>query len=96
MTQPKVYMTNFYTLQYPEGASMTDGMPEELKEVAHEYWGTYPPQHPLIIDIIGIIFFFLFIVNVVGNGLVIYIFLCVKSLRSPVSKAYFFLNFLTR
>ena len=55
----------------------------------HDYWGTFPPQHPLIIDLFGILFFFLWLVSFFGNGCVIYIFLLSKSLRTPVSLNFF-------
>ena len=67
------------------GATHMDGFPEELREVAHDHWGTFPPQHPLIPDLFAILFFFLWIVSFLGNGCVIYIFLCTPKLRSPVS-----------
>ncbi len=66
------------------GASHLDGFPEDLKSVVHEFWGTFPPQHPLITDLFGVIFFFLWLLSFFGNGCVIYIFLCTKSLRTPV------------
>ena len=62
-----------------------DGFPEELRSVVHDHWGNFPPQHPLIPDLFGVIFFFLFIVSFLGNGCVIYVFLATPKLRSPVS-----------
>ncbi len=44
----------------------------------------FPPANPLIPHFFGIMFFFLWIVSFLGNGCVIYIFLKVKSLRTPV------------
>ena len=62
-----------------------DGFPEDLREVAHDHWGNFPPQHPLISDLFGIAFFFLWLVSFFGNGCVIYVFLTSPKLRSPVS-----------
>ena len=62
-----------------------DGFPEELRSVVHDHWGNFPPQHPLIGDLFGVIFFFLWIVSFLGNGCVIYVFLATPKLRSPVS-----------
>ena len=61
-----------------------DGFPEELKSVVHSHWGTFPPQHPLIPDLFGILFFFLWMLSFLGNGCVVYIFLTTARLRSPV------------
>ena len=62
-----------------------DGFPDELREVIHEHWGKFPPQNPMIIDLFGIMFFFLAFLSFFGNGFVIYVFLSNKSLRTPVS-----------
>ena len=68
-----------------QGASHMDGFPDELREVIHEHWGQFPPQNPMIIDLFGIMFFFLAFFSFCGNGFVIYVFLSKKSLRTPVS-----------
>ena len=67
------------------GATQLDDFPDELREVVHEHWGNYPPQHPLIKDAFGLLFGMLFIVAFFGNTCVIYVFLGTKSLRTPVS-----------
>ena len=66
-----------------------DGFPDELREVVHEHWGTFPPQHPMIVDFFGILFFFFWCIAFFGNGCVIYIFLTTKSLRTPVSEKFY-------
>ena len=67
-----------------------DGFPEELRSVVHDHWGNFPPQHPLISDLFGVIFFFLWIVSFLGNGCVMYVFLATPKLRSPVSVKSFY------
>ena len=67
------------------GATQFDDMPDELREVVDDYWGTFPPQHPLIKDAFGVMFGLLFIISFFGNGCVLYVFLGTKSLRTPVS-----------
>ena len=42
--------------------------------MAHEHWGTFPPANPLIRHFIGLLFFLLWLMNCLGNGMVIYIF----------------------
>ena len=62
-----------------------DGFPDELREVVHEHWGTFPPQNPLIVDLFGVMFFCLAFFAFFGNGFIIVVFLSKKSLRTPVS-----------
>lgn len=62
-----------------------DNFPEELREVVHEHWTQFPPQHPLVVDMFGLFFLFLTFVCLFGNGLVIYVFLSTKSLRTPTN-----------
>ena len=71
-------------LLYFLGASQYDRLPEELKSVAHEYWGTFPPQHPLIADVFAIFLFLSWIINFTGNFCVLFVFLTTKELRTAV------------
>ena len=59
-------------------------MPDELREVVDDFWGQFPPQHPLIKDAFGILFGLLYIVSFFGNGCVLYVFIGTPSLRTPV------------
>ncbi|XP_023330327.1 compound eye opsin BCRH1 [Eurytemora carolleeae] len=81
----ELYMDPFYGLHYKEGASHLDGTPEELREIFHPHWGKFPPQHPLFGHMAGIAYVFLWFMSFIGNGLVIYIFLKTKSLRTPTN-----------
>ncbi len=72
----------------------------QVMEVVSPHWSQFPPVNPLIPHFFGILFFFLWVMSFIGNGCVIYIFLKVKSLRTPVirffyqiQKYYQFLNF---
>ena len=65
---------------------MLDDIPEDLLPVIHEHWRKFPPQHPLIKDAFGLMFGMLFIVALLGNLCVIFVFLGTKRLRTPVSK----------
>ncbi|XP_014243083.1 opsin, ultraviolet-sensitive [Cimex lectularius] len=56
--------------------------PEELKHIP-EHWLSYPEPKPLYNYILGILYIGLTIVSLVGNGLVIWIFTSVRSLRTP-------------
>ena len=64
---------------------MTDVVPEDLEDVLHPHWKTFPPQHTLILHGFGIFLFISWIVNFIGNFTVIYIFLTTKELRTRVS-----------
>ena len=59
--------------------------PEELREVVNDHWSQFPPQHPLVADIFGILFLVLTVVNFISNFLVIYVYLGTEELRTPVS-----------
>lgn len=69
-----------------------DGLPEDLAEVTPEYWRDFPPQHPLIVHFCAIAFFVLWCLNAGGNMLVMYIFMTVKRLRSPVKNRLTFIH----
>ena len=74
-----IYMDAHYNLVYPKGATHLDGIDKDTMEVIDEHWGSFPPQHPLINHIVGICFFFLWCINLFGNGSVCYIFLKVRK-----------------
>jgi len=78
-----IYMDAKYNLVYPEGATHLDGIPEDVLEFIHPHWGNFPPQHPLVVHIVSIAFFFLWVINFFGNGCVIYAFLKTNTLRTP-------------
>ena len=87
-----VYIDENYRLHYPDGASLMDGFPDELREVVDNHWEQFPPQHPMVIDFFGVLFFFLFLICFFGNALVIYVFLTSKDLRTPVNKMCFLIS----
>jgi r-opsin len=80
-----LYMDDQYYMQYPPGMKITDGIPDDVMTVVDPYWSEFPPPNPLIPHFFGILFFFLWIMSFLGNGCVIYIFLKVKSLRTPTN-----------
>jgi len=81
----KMYMDASFNLYYPKGFNQLYDLPDDLKTVVSDHWAKFPPQHPLITHIFGILFFVLWVVNFFGNGLVIYIFLKTKTLRTPTN-----------
>ena len=85
-----LYLDDEYYLHYPKGMKMTDGIPDDVLEVIDPHWSQFAPANPLIPHFFGIMFFFLWIVSFLGNGCVIFIFMKVKSLRTPVSADFSF------
>lgn len=79
----RVYLDQNYGLHYPPDAKHIDGASEDVLLSVHEHWHQFPPIHPMYQHFISFIFFFLWFFSVIGNGLVIYIFLKTKSLRTP-------------
>eukprot|EP00095_Tigriopus_kingsejongensis_P002825 maker-scaffold80_size398941-snap-gene-2.17 protein:Tk02825 transcript:maker-scaffold80_size398941-snap-gene-2.17-mRNA-1 annotation:"opsin" len=57
--------------------------PEDIRAHSSPHWYTFPPLHPFWQHGFGIFFFLLWIVCILGNGLVIFIFLKTKTLRTP-------------
>jgi len=72
-------------LTYQKGATNMDGFPEDLLEVVNDHWGKFPPAHPMIVSFFGTFYLLVTMVCVLGNGLLIYVFLSAKHLRTPVS-----------
>jgi len=83
MGNEDIYIDASFNLHYPAGASMLDDIPEDLLPVIHEHWRKFPPQHPLIKDAFGLMFGMLFIVALLGNLCVIFVFMGTKRLRTP-------------
>merc|ERR1711872_337648 len=52
-----IYMDSSYNLFYPKGANQLFDIPEEVMPVINQHWAQFPPQHPLIPHIFGILFF---------------------------------------
>ena len=78
------YLDTNYKLYYADGTSLLDGLPEDMQDMVHSYWGTFPPQNPLIGDVFGLVLFVLWVISFFGNGLILWIFLTTKELRTPV------------
>jgi len=85
MGNGEVFLDASFNLHYPDGATHTDNFPPDLKPVLNDHWSKFPPQHPLIVDAVGIFMGLLWIVGTIGNLLVIYIFMCTPSLKTPTN-----------
>ena len=80
----RLYNDSPVTLYYSEGATHMTGFPEELLPVVNQHWANFGPQSQLIRHFLGITYFILTFVNFFANFLVIYVYLRVKELRTPV------------
>lgn len=80
-----LYMNEEYYNFYKPGMKLTDGIPEDVMEVVDEHWSQFAPPNPLIPHFFAIMFFFLWIMSFLGNGCVLFIFMKVKSLRTPTN-----------
>jgi len=68
---------------YPEGVSIVDIVPQNLKAEIHPHWNNYPPVNPMWHYLLGVIYIFLGVFSFCGNGSVLYLWFKVKKLRTP-------------
>ncbi|XP_050539105.1 opsin-1-like [Daktulosphaira vitifoliae] len=71
----------------PEGGygneTVVDRVPPEMMHMIEPIWYLYPPMESIWYKWLGITMCLLTILALTGNGLVLYIFTCTKSLRTP-------------
>jgi len=67
------YIPNYYLIL--QGMKHVDGAPQEVLDIAHDHWKQFPPGHPAIQHMFGLIFFLLWVISTIGNFLVVFIFL---------------------
>ncbi|CAH1999008.1 unnamed protein product [Acanthoscelides obtectus] len=67
------------------GGNMTvvDKVPPDMLHLVDAYWYQFAPMNPLWHGILGFTIGVLGFISVVGNGMVVYIFLSTKPLRTP-------------
>ena len=70
-----VHMDNDWNLVYPKEASHLDSIDEELRGLIDDHGAQFPPQHPMVNVCGGLLYLTLSIINYVGNGIVLYVFL---------------------
>ncbi|XP_014212026.1 rhodopsin, long-wavelength-like [Copidosoma floridanum] len=63
--------------------TVVDKAPPEIHYMVDPYWYQFPPMNPLWYGILGFVIFCLGVVSISGNGMVVYIFVSTKSLRTP-------------
>nr|CAI5858158.1 unnamed protein product [Callosobruchus analis] len=67
------------------GGNMTvvDKVPPDMLHMVDAYWYQFAPMNPLWHGILGFTIGVLGVISIIGNGMVIYIFLSTKTLRTP-------------
>merc|ERR1712121_173980 len=70
---------------YPDGVSLMDLVPAEVKPMIHSHWSKFPPVNPMWHYLLGGIYIILGFFSFFGNGIVMYLFSTKKSLRSPAN-----------
>jgi len=83
MTNKDLYMDDYYKLHYRDGLKVRDLVPQDVAALSADHWLDFPPQHPFIADVVGILFGVLTLMNFLGNGTTIYLFIKESSLRKP-------------
>lgn len=68
---------------YPSGVSLVDIVPQHMKNYIHSHWANFPPVNPMWHFLLGIVYVVLGTLAIFGNGVVVYLFLKCKKLRSP-------------
>lgn len=63
--------------------TVVDKVPPEMLHLVDSHWYQFPPLNPLWHGILGFVLFILGFVSITGNGMVMYIFTCTKTLRTP-------------
>nr|BAQ54819.1 opsin, long-wavelength sensitive type [Tanypteryx pryeri] len=63
--------------------TVVDMVPPEMLPYIDPHWYQFPPMNPLWHGILGLVIGILGFISWTGNGVVIYVFLCTKSLRTP-------------
>lgn len=85
---------NAHGSMLPEGMTSTnpfgnftvvDAAPKEILHMVDPHWYQFPPMNPLWYGLLGFAIFVAGALSVVGNAIVIWVFMNTKSLRSPAN-----------
>jgi len=78
-----IWLDEHYTLHVKEGVTVQDIIPKEVAALSDQHWLDFRPMHPFIVDVIGILFALLSLINIIGNGTSIFLFIKDPDLRKP-------------
>lgn len=65
--------------------TVVDAAPKELLHLVDPHWYQFPPMNPLWYGMLGFVIFVCGILSVIGNAIVVWVFMNTKSLRSPAN-----------
>jgi len=87
LTGPQVayYGSSSMEFGYPEGMTVVDFVPENIKHLVHEHWYNFPPVNPMWHYLLGVIYIFLGFISISGNILVIHLYLKAPALKTPTN-----------
>nr|QWV42696.1 long wavelength sensitive opsin [Protaetia brevitarsis] len=63
--------------------TVVDKVPPDMLPLVDHHWYQYPPLNPMWHSILGLVIVIFGLLGFCGNAMVIYIFSCTKSLRTP-------------
>lgn len=63
--------------------TVVDKVPPEMLHLIDPHWYQFAPMNPLWHALLGFVICILGLISVIGNGMVIYIFVTTKTLRTP-------------
>merc|ERR1712121_185297 len=70
---------------FPAGVAITDVVPERIRHLIHRHWENYPPVNPMWHYLLGVIYIFLGFFSIVGNCLVVYLYMKAPQLKTPTN-----------
>lgn len=70
---------------YHRNATVVDSVPDDMLYMIDEHWYKFPPINPLWHSLLGIAMIVLGIISIAGNGMVIYLMITTKNLRTPTN-----------
>ncbi|KAA0204025.1 MWS opsin, partial [Hyalella azteca] len=74
---------NDFVFGYAPGVSVVDIVPPHMKDLIHPHWSSFPPPNPMWHYLLGIIYIVMGVLATFGNGVVIYLYMKIKKLRTP-------------
>ncbi|XP_033343970.1 rhodopsin, long-wavelength [Bombus vosnesenskii] len=77
------YEAYAYGAQRFANQTVVDKVPPDMLHLIDAHWYQFPPLNPMWHAILGFVIGLLGFISVSGNGMVVYIFLSTKSLRTP-------------
>jgi len=83
--QMAYYGSNDATFGYPAGMTVVDFVPEHLKHLVHQHWYSFAPVNPMWHYLLGVIYIFLGFFSIIGNSLVIYLYMKASHLKTPAN-----------